>query len=53
MVPQTQTRTETYTVARPVWREVPRQFTEMVPEQQVRTETYTVCRPSGGKSNGR
>ena len=59
MVPEKRMRTEHYTVARPVWREVPQKYTKMVPHEVKRegvrvvakpvmlTEHRTVCRDEG------
>ncbi len=59
-VPQTRTRTESYTVMKTVWREVEQPYTIMVPHQEVRQgtrkqcvqvpvkEVRTVCRDMGG-----
>jgi len=44
MVPEVRTRTEEYTVCRPVWTEETRQHTVMVPHCETRQGTRKVCR---------
>jgi hypothetical protein len=42
---QHHTRTEHYTVCKPVWRNVERQITVMQPEQEVREGVHRYCKP--------